>query len=73
MLASRTSPAGFPMAPSAEEWKALSPDKRAELAAVPARGDHEVAAGGALGAGASSNAAQLARLPDEDFLGTLRG
>jgi Uma2 family endonuclease len=36
MLALRTSPAGFPMAPSAEEWNALSPTERAELwAALP--------------------------------------
>jgi len=32
MLASRTSPAGFPMAPSAEEWDALTPAERAEVA-----------------------------------------
>ena len=34
MLASRTSPAGFPMAPSAEEWEALSPAERAAVAAA---------------------------------------
>jgi Uma2 family endonuclease len=34
MLALRTSPAGFPMAPSAEEWEALSPAERAEVAAA---------------------------------------
>ena len=33
MLASRTSPAGFP-APSVEEWEALSPAERAEVAAA---------------------------------------
>jgi len=32
MLALRTSPAGFPMAPSVEEWEALSPAERAEVA-----------------------------------------
>ncbi|HEX2686541.1 MAG TPA: Uma2 family endonuclease [Kofleriaceae bacterium] len=36
MLALRTSPAGFPMAPSAEEWTALSPAERdAVTAALP--------------------------------------
>ena len=36
MLALRTSPAGFPMAPSAEEWEALSPAERdAVVAALP--------------------------------------
>jgi len=34
MLALRTSPAGFPMAPSAEEWEALSPEGRAAVAAA---------------------------------------
>jgi hypothetical protein len=33
MLALRTSPAGFPMAPSVEEWEALSPAERAAVAA----------------------------------------
>jgi Uma2 family endonuclease len=33
MLALRTSPAGFPMAPSAGEWEALSPDERAAVVA----------------------------------------
>jgi Uma2 family endonuclease len=37
MLALRTSPAGYPMAPSDEEWQALSPVERAAvLAALPA-------------------------------------
>jgi hypothetical protein len=31
MLALRTSPAGFPMAPSVEEWEALSPAERDEV------------------------------------------
>jgi Uma2 family endonuclease len=36
MVALRTSPAGFPMAPSAEEWAALSPAEReAVVAALP--------------------------------------
>jgi len=36
MLALRTSPAGFPMAPSVEEWEALSPAEReAVVAALP--------------------------------------
>ena len=36
MFALRTSPAGFPMAPSAEEWEALSPAEReAVVAALP--------------------------------------
>jgi Uma2 family endonuclease len=34
MLALRTSPAGFPMAPSVEEWEALSPAERAAVAAA---------------------------------------
>jgi len=34
MYALRTSPAGFPMAPSVEEWEALSPAERAEVAAA---------------------------------------
>ena len=34
MLASRTSPAGFPMAPSVEEWEALSPAERASVVAA---------------------------------------
>jgi Uma2 family endonuclease len=34
MLAPRTSPAGFPMAPSVEEWEALSHAERAEIAAA---------------------------------------
>ncbi|HEX3473947.1 MAG TPA: Uma2 family endonuclease [Kofleriaceae bacterium] len=34
MLALRTSPAGFPMAPSVEEWEALSPAERAEVVAA---------------------------------------
>ena len=34
MLALRTSPAGFPMAPSVEEWEALSPAERAEVTAA---------------------------------------
>src|SRR6185369_3554600 len=34
MLAWRTSPAGFPMAPSAEEWSALSPAERAAVVAA---------------------------------------
>ncbi len=34
MLALRTSPAGFPMAPSAEEWEALSPAERAAIVAA---------------------------------------
>ena len=34
MLALRTSPAGFPMAPSVEEWAALSPAERAAVVAV---------------------------------------
>ena len=34
MLALRTSPAGFPMAPSAQEWEALSPAERAEVTAA---------------------------------------
>jgi Uma2 family endonuclease len=34
MLALRTSPAGFPMAPSAEEWEALSPAERDAVAAA---------------------------------------
>ena len=33
MRALRTSPAGFPMAPSAEEWEALSPTDRAAVVA----------------------------------------
>src|SRR5689334_17409431 len=33
MVAFRTSPAGFPMAPSAEEWEALSPAERAAVVA----------------------------------------
>jgi Uma2 family endonuclease len=33
MVAFRTSPAGFPMAPSAEEWETLSPAERAAVAA----------------------------------------
>jgi Uma2 family endonuclease len=33
MVALHTSPAGFPMAPSAEEWEALSPAERAAVAA----------------------------------------
>jgi len=33
MLALRTTAAGFPMAPSAEEWEALSPAERAEVVA----------------------------------------
>jgi Uma2 family endonuclease len=37
MIALRTSPAGFPMAPTAEEWEALSPAERAAVvAALPA-------------------------------------
>jgi hypothetical protein len=36
MVALRTSPAGFPMAPSGEEWEALSPAEReAVVAALP--------------------------------------
>jgi hypothetical protein len=36
MVALRTSPAGFPMAPSVEEWAALSPaDRAAVVAALP--------------------------------------
>jgi Uma2 family endonuclease len=62
MLALRTSPAGFPMAPSAEEWEALSPAERAAVAAAlpgevtdaemsPPEGDlHFRAKTGALGA-----------------------
>ena len=34
MFALRTSPAGFPMAPSAEEWEALSPAERAAVVAA---------------------------------------
>jgi Uma2 family endonuclease len=34
MQALRTSPAGFPMAPSVEEWAALSPDERADVVAA---------------------------------------
>jgi Uma2 family endonuclease len=34
MVALRTSPAGFPMAPSAEEWAALSPEGRAAVVAA---------------------------------------
>jgi Uma2 family endonuclease len=34
MLALRTSPAGFPMAPSVEEWEALSPAERAAVVAT---------------------------------------
>src|SRR5689334_17336810 len=34
MVALRTSPAGFPMAPSTEEWAALSPAERAAVAAA---------------------------------------
>lgn len=34
MVALRTSPAGFPMAPSAEEWEALSPAERAAVVAA---------------------------------------
>jgi Uma2 family endonuclease len=34
MLALRTSPAGFPMAPSVEEWEALSPAERASVVAA---------------------------------------
>jgi Uma2 family endonuclease len=34
MLALRTSPAGFPMAPSVEEWEALSPAERAAVVAA---------------------------------------
>jgi Uma2 family endonuclease len=34
MLAPRTSPAGYPMAPSAEEWAALSPAERAAVVAA---------------------------------------
>jgi Uma2 family endonuclease len=34
MLALRTSPAGFPMAPSAEEWEVLSPAERAVVVAA---------------------------------------
>jgi Uma2 family endonuclease len=34
MVALHTSPAGFPMAPSAEEWEALSPAERAAVAAA---------------------------------------
>jgi Uma2 family endonuclease len=34
MVALRTSPAGFPMAPSVEEWEALSPAERAAVAAA---------------------------------------
>ena len=34
MVAVRTSPAGFPMAPSAEEWEALSPAERVAVAAA---------------------------------------
>jgi Uma2 family endonuclease len=34
MHALRTSPAGFPMAPSVEEWEALSPAERATVAAA---------------------------------------
>lgn len=34
MLALRTSPAGFPMAPSAKEWEALSLAERAAVAAA---------------------------------------
>jgi Uma2 family endonuclease len=34
MVALRTSPAGFPMAPSAEEWESLSPAERAAVAAA---------------------------------------
>jgi Uma2 family endonuclease len=34
MLALRTSPAGFPMAPSAEEWSALAPAERAAIVAA---------------------------------------
>ena len=41
MLALRTSPAGFPMAPSTQEWEALSPDrtKRDLCASVKIRDD----------------------------------
>ena len=34
MLAMRTSPAGFPMAPSIDEWEALSPAERVAVAAA---------------------------------------
>jgi len=34
MVALRTSPAGFPMAPSVEEWEVLSPAERAAVAAA---------------------------------------
>ncbi|HWU87883.1 MAG TPA: Uma2 family endonuclease [Kofleriaceae bacterium] len=34
MVASRNSPAGFPMAPSAEQWAALSPAERAAVVAA---------------------------------------
>jgi hypothetical protein len=34
MLALRTSPAGFPMAPSTEEWLALAPAERAAVVAA---------------------------------------
>jgi Uma2 family endonuclease len=34
MVAVPTSPAGYPMAPSAEEWEALSPDQRAAVVAA---------------------------------------
>ncbi len=34
MVAIRTSPAGFPMAPSVEEWEALSPAERAAVVAA---------------------------------------
>jgi Uma2 family endonuclease len=62
MLALRTSPAGFPMAPSVEEWEALSPAERTVVAASlpgeltdaemsPPEGDlHFKAKTGALGA-----------------------
>jgi Uma2 family endonuclease len=62
MLALRTSPAGFPMAPSTQEWEALSPAERAEVATAlpgevtdaemsPPEGDlHFRAKTGALGA-----------------------
>src|SRR3954466_7897114 len=34
MVAVPTSPAGYPMAPSAEEWEALSPAERAAIVAA---------------------------------------
>ena len=35
MIATRTSPAAFPMAPCVEEWEALSPAERAAVVAAP--------------------------------------